>query len=278
LGLYAFEEDELIHASFAKPETVYRCPDCFGPLKKRTGKIKLPHFYHIKTARACRLYSKTEYHLLAQIQLQKKFPEGTLELEKPFAEINRVADVCFEKEKLVFEIQCSPLTEKEAEMRIQDYRSIGYETVWLLDDRRYNKWSVRPAEEFLRQHNAYYISIREGLASKTYDQFEILSEGQRVKRSKQMEIDLKKIYRKTIRAWSEELYPKQIIQLNTTLYFQGDRLYRAMHDHSLAMLRWRTLEKHSLKTNRKATKLSTWFRNKIGKFYVILLEKLINKY
>jgi competence protein CoiA len=268
MALYAVNDDDLIHAADAEPGKIYWCTDCFGPVKKRGGRRRFDHFYHLKTSPSCRLYSKTEDHLMAQLQLQKKFPEGTLQLEKPFIKINRVADVCWEKEKIVFEIQCSQLSEKEAEMRIQDYRSIGYETVWLLDDKRYNKRVIRPAEDYLRKRSTYYLSIRRGVS---YDQFEVFSEGRRVKRGKEMPVDLQKICRGPKKSFSEELFPKQIAQLDTHQYFHGDRLFRAHQNHRLTMLRWRTLEIQAIQPK----KSTSWFRRYIAGPYVNFLERML---
>jgi len=277
MALYAVDDDDLISAGSAEPGKIYWCLDCFGPVKRRRGKSWLPHFYHLKPAPQCRLYSKTEDHLLAQIQLQKLFPEGVLQIERPFLKIHRVADACWEREKIVFEIQCSPLTEKEAEMRIGDYRSAGYEVVWLLDDRRYNKRIARPAEEYLRRRATYYLSIRRRLTSVYYDQFELFREGQRVKKGRPMPIDLRNIRRMPKVHFQEELFPKQIIQLSCVKYFYGDRMHRALQNHRLLMQNWRALEIHLAKASRRPTKLQLWLRRHIAIPYSSLLGKLIRQ-
>lgn len=188
MAFYAVDQDDMIHASDATPDKVYHCLDCFRPVKKRKGKWKFAHFYHLKSSPSCRLYSKSEDHLVAQMELQKMFPPGDIQLEKPFSQINRIADAFLEKEKIVFEIQCSPITEKEVEMRIRDYGTLGYKVIWLLDDKRYNKRMCRPAEIYLRERLTYYISIKQ---LKIYDQFEIFSEGKRIKKGQPFFIDLR---------------------------------------------------------------------------------------
>lgn len=272
MAFFAVDDDDLIDAAAAEPGKIYWCSDCFGPVKLRRRKRGLVHFYHLKTAPTCRLYSKTEDHLLAQLQLQKIFPEGVLQLERPFIKINRVADLCWENEKIVFEIQCSQLTEKEAEMRIRDYRSIGYETIWLLDDKRYNKRVIRPAEDYLRKRGAYYLSIR---ASKVYDQFEIYSEGRRVKRGKAMPVDLQKICRKPKKNFDPALFPKQILQLDAPQYFYCDRLFRAHQNHTLAMLRWRALEIQVEEAARKPNPIRLWLRRYLICPYLQFLQFLL---
>ncbi len=275
MALYAVDDADLIHAGHAEPGKVYWCLDCFGPVKKRRGKKPFPHFYHLKPSPQCRLYSKTENHLLAQIQLQKFFPEGVLQIERPFIEIGRVADICWEQEKIVFEVQCSSLTEKEAEMRISDYRSTGYEVVWLLDDKRYNRRVARPGEEYLRRHSAYYLSIQRGLNSKYYDQFEIFARGLRVKKGNPMPVDFRKIRLMPRKTFPENLFPKQIIQLSCIKYFHGDRLHRALQNHILTMQNWRALEIHFAKTT--PSKLKQWLRRHIFAPYLAFLEKLIRQ-
>lgn len=273
MALYAVDDDDLIYAGEAEPGKIYWCADCFGPVKRRRGKNWLPHFYHLTSAPQCRLYSKTEDHFLAQIQLQKIFPEGVVQLERPFIQINRVSDACWESEKIVFEVQCSPMTEKEAEGRIRDYQTIGYDVVWLLDDQRYNKRVLRPAEEYLRRQNTYYISIRQGWSSECYDQFEVFSEGRRAKKGKRMKIDLQKIARTPKKPFNPDLFPKQITQLNAPVYFHGSRMQRALQGHLLTMQYWRGLEIQFEVKKRRPSKLKKWF----VKPYLALLNRLIRR-
>lgn len=277
MSLYAVDDDDLISACEAEPGKIYWCVDCFGPVKRRRGKSWLPHFYHLNSAPTCRLYSKTEDHFLAQIQLEKQFPKGAIQLERPFIKINRVADACWEREKIAFEIQCSPITEGEVEGRERDYQSIGYEVVWLLDDKRYNKRVLRPAEESLRKRNAYYICIQRGLTSECYDQFEVFAEGKRLKRGKSMRIDLQKIRRLDKKIFSEEAFPKQITQLRLNLYFQGSRMERALQGHPMTMQYWRGLEIQLGTKKKKSNRLKMWFSRHIGRPYLFLLNQLIKR-
>lgn len=181
----------------------------------------LAHFYHLKAAPSCKFYSKSENHLIAQLELEKKFPKGEVLLEKPFAQINRIADACWEKEKIIFEIQCSMISEKEAEMRLADYRSIGYEVVFLLDDNCFNRWILRPAEKFLRQRGAYFLLTRGGIV---YDQFELFFENKRVKRGQALLIDLQRPFFSKSQRLDEALFPKQLIERKAKRYFCKDAL------------------------------------------------------
>ncbi len=274
MPLYALDNDDLIHAPDAEAGKIYSCADCFCAVKKRSGTRRFPHFYHLKSPPSCRLYSKTEEHMLAQIQLRQLFPKGELQLEKSFPQIDRIADACWEKEKIVFEVQCSQLTEQEAKRRIQDYRSLGYETIWLLDDRRYNRPVARPAEIFLRKHAAYYISIRKGLASFYYDQFEIFQEKRRIQKGRPMAVSLQKVYRIQQKILSKEYFPKQIIDLNTSCYMKADRLYRAFHAQPLAMLQWRALEIQANALPKKLAWLGRMFQKYIALPYFHFLDRI----
>lgn len=277
MALYAVDEEDLLYAGDADPKKTYWCLDCFGPVKRRRGKHHFYHFYHLRSAPTCRLYSKSEDHLLAQLQLQKSFPEGIIEIERPFLKINRVADACWEAEKVVFEIQCSPLTEKEGEMRIKDYRSVGYEVVWLLDDKRYNRRKARPAEEFLRKHSTYYLSIQKGLYSKHYDQFEIFSEKRRVKKGKPLFLDLKKIKAAPIQIFDPKIFPDQIVQLNCRKHFAGDRLDQALKNRAGYMPYWRSLEKELIRVVKPPSKLKRWLLKHWKNPYKIFLHFLIRR-
>ena len=270
MALYAVDDDDLIYAGHAEAGKIYWCLDCFGPVKKRRSRHWLPHFYHLAASPQCRLYSKTEEHLLAQIQLQKLFPEGALQIERPFSPISRIADLCWESEKVVFEIQCSPIAEEEAAARMRDYRGAGYEVVWLLDDRRYNKKLGRPTEEYLRGVSTYYMTIKQGIV---YDQFEVFSEGQRVKKGKRMPIDLRKIRHMPNVSFSEELFPKQIAKMRCARYFVGDRIHRALQNHWLAMQNWRGLEIQHGRAKKKISKWRRWLQRYVIKPYLSRLSR-----
>lgn len=274
MALYAIDNDDLIHANVAESDKIYWCLDCFGPVKRRKGKWRFPHFYHTHPARGCRLYSKSEDHLVAQIELQRRFLKGAVQIERPFIQIGRVADACWEQEKIVFEIQCSLITEKEVELREHDYRSIGYDVVWLLDDKRFNQRICRPAEIILRKRCCYFLSIKR---FQVYDQFEIFSDGKRVRKSRDFSINLTQALTAPDRDFSKKLFPKQIVELQCNRHFYNDRLSRALA-FPLAMLRERTLELQLESQKRKSKKISLWFRKYIAAPYIRWLENTLKEY
>ncbi len=284
MALYAVDEDDLILAAHAERGKNYFCVECFAPVRVRRGKDRFPHFYHIASSPRCRLYSKSEDHLRVQIELQKIFPEGALQIERPFLEIGRVADLCWEDRKIVFEIQCSPLEPKEAESRIGDYRSSGYRAVWLLDDRRYNRRIVGPAEELLRGHACYFVRIRQGLESIYYDQFEVLAAGKRVRRGFRMKIDLQKPFDVPRRVWEEGHLPRQALRLGSQspLYFRGDRIHKALLSFkiptiAIAMQNWIFLERHYAVLTKKTGAVREWLKRWIERPYSIFLIRLLQR-
>lgn len=257
---YAVDEDHLIHVSDAETGKTYWCHECFGPVKKRRGGSCTFHFYHLKNGPSCRLFSRAQNHFLAQKQLQRLLPE--CELEKPFLHIVRVGDCVWEKEKVVFEIQCSPIQENEVLQRVSDYKSMGYDVIWLLDDQRYNKKTLRPAEKLLRAHSCYYLRIKETTLPICYDQFEIFEKDKRVRKGQEFSIDLRKILYTPQKELSPDLHPKQVLALRSNRYFYNDRLYRSLKKAD-SIPYWIELEK-------KIEKKQRWLR----RFFQFLLKRI----
>ncbi|HSX25489.1 MAG TPA: competence protein CoiA family protein [Chlamydiales bacterium] len=280
MALYACDEDDIIHASAAEPKKVYWCLECFANVKVRRGKNHLHHFYHLQASPKCRLYSKSEDHMCAQIDLQKIFPEGAIQLERPLITINRVADVCWETEKIVFEIQCSLLNPAEAASRIRDYKSAGYDIVWLLDDRIYNRKVLRPAEELLRTHWSYYFHFGRNSPSTFYDQFEAFGHGKRAKKGRKLLVDLQKVRKSPPQAF-KETFPKQIIlrSSNQSKYLFGDRIYWALKSFKslplkLLMENWRMQETYAGQKEIEPNRLALWLKKRFFWPYLRLLEKI----
>lgn len=171
MPLYALNEGHWQHISEALKGGRYRCPECDCPFIVKKGVKTAPHFAHKKTMRNCRLFSRGENHMLAKKFLESLFADKNPILERPFPSIRRIADICIESEKLIFEVQCSAIPKSQAKKRMRDYSSIGYRLLWILDDARYNKRILRPEEETLREHGALFLSVKKGIL---YEQREIL--------------------------------------------------------------------------------------------------------
>lgn len=271
MAFFAVDEDDLIYACDATTGKIYWCLECFCPVKKRIG--KRPHFYHLKARPSCRLYSKAENHLLAQLEIQKQFPSGEILIEKPFRDIRRVADACFEKRKIIFEIQSSPITENEVEKRNADYRSIGYETIWFLDDKRYNQRFLRPAESYLRTHGAYYFTIQKGMFTGFYDQFEIFFERKREIKGRALRLNIQKIFERPPLFFDPKMIPEQIVNLKTNVYLEGDRLHTTLQNRESTLLRWHALERQIAINKKKKFKWSQFLKKYVLDPYLKLLDR-----
>ena len=168
MQLYALEEERPILAHEAKKQKNYRCPECLNPLRLREGPRRQAHFYHLKTQTLCRQHHKSLAHLRLQLLLSRRLAGSRI--ERPYPQIGRIADVSWESEKIIFEIQCSPISLNEAKERCRDYKRLGLNVVWILHDRQFNKKTVSEAEAFLRTQPCYFVSDREIF----YDQFDIV--------------------------------------------------------------------------------------------------------
>lgn len=175
-----------VTASAALKQTRYFCPECSSPVQLRSGPHRQAHFYHVQPVSACTQHKKTEEHLgLQLLLLESRLNE--MSIEKPFPAIRRIADIAWETRKIVFEIQCSPITVEEAKQRCSDYRSIGWDIVWILSDRRFNKKKLGAAEQFLRQQTSYFSAWSK--SPLIYDQWEILDKFRRVSKGHRIAID-----------------------------------------------------------------------------------------
>ncbi len=226
MALYAYDEDGLlVYSGDAEKRQGYYCYECHLPVRVRKPFRRIPHFYHRKLSPSCRQYGKSQDHLLAQLALQKLLPGAVL--EKPFRDIFRIGDVVWEPHKLVFEIQCSHISRSEVEARALDYQKVGYQVVWILDDRIFNRKVARPAEQWMRQGACYYASLR-GESPVYYDQFEIYSKEQKVYRGQRLRVHLDRPYQMTGLSWDAEVTPTQVAQRRDPLYFEGDLCHRAL--------------------------------------------------
>lgn len=176
MQFYALEGNHPILASLAQKQKDYCCPECYQIVRVRSGPHRKIHFYHTKTQRLCRQHKKSLTHLNIQWLLYSLLPSGEVFLEYRFPQIGRIADVYWKKEGIVFEVQCSPISQQEAAERCRDYESLGLIPVWLLHDRRFNRRFCSAAELFLRKRLCYFTNGKGFF----YDQIETLQKGRRV--------------------------------------------------------------------------------------------------
>lgn len=189
MQFYALDGQNLIRIAEAKKGRDYFCPECHAPVRARGGLHRQDHFYHPRAPLHCRQAGKTLAHLQIQEFLRRLFPPDEIAIERPFPEINRIADAVWEKEKLVFEVQCSGISLTEAKERCHDYERAGYFPIWILYDKKFNKRRLTEAELYLRGRACYFSKG----AGSIYDQTEILSGAIRKSKGVPFAIDLRQV-------------------------------------------------------------------------------------
>jgi len=153
------EQGEIVCADEALHRVDYMCPECFSTVRLRRGEERVAHFFHKKEQSPCRLRHKDGAHRCVQLWLMRRLGERKCTMERPFVEINRVADVVFHPHKVVFEIQLSPIDEQTARQRTGDYWSIGYHVIWLLHAREFGKKRASCFERGLFAVPHYFIDV-----------------------------------------------------------------------------------------------------------------------
>lgn len=172
-------------------------------LKSRPLTTRLQHF-------------KSVAHLKIQLHLKSLIP-GSL-LEKSFPSIGRIADVVWEEKKIVFEIQCSPISKEEVQSRCQDYESLGYTPVWILYSQRFNRKKLSETEKFLRKRVCFFAD-----GFKIYDQFEVIQGRKRLFRGLPLPVEL---HKPLLPALSLENPILAISERSWPISFEGDLLDR----------------------------------------------------
>lgn len=178
MQLYAFDQkQEVISAKTAVKHINYSCLECKTKVRKREGPYRQPHFYHLDPPLSCRQHQKGLIHLQLQAYFLKHLPIDDCVLEYRFPTIQRIADVAWLSQKIVFEIQYSPISGQEVIERNQDYAKIGWKVVWILHDHRYNKVRLSLAELVLLQASHFFTNMDEQGKGIIYDQFQICYKG-----------------------------------------------------------------------------------------------------
>jgi competence protein CoiA len=227
MQLVALEQTRPVLAAHALKGQEYTCPECRLPLKVRSGPHRQTHFYHLSRPTRCKQHQKSIEHLHLQLYLAALRSDA--EIECPFPEIGRIADVVWKEEKLVFEVQCSPISQEEAMSRIQDYNSVGYEVIWLLHERSFNKLRLSAAEECLRERGCYFTNIDKLGKGEIYDQFEILKAGRRLFKGPPLEVQISTIT--SLPPIPDLSLPQQAVKRvkGWVRFTGGDLLFRLLH-------------------------------------------------
>lgn len=166
MQLYANHQDgQLFSAWEAQKKIDYVCLECGGKVRLRGGNRRHLHFYHTNATRDCRQNGKSLVHLQIQKRLLEDLGSGSCYLERHFPEIRRIADVCWEEEKVIFEVQCSSIDQAEIEARNHDYASLGYTVVWVFHQKRFKEVG------FLEPSPFYFTDINEDGEGMIYDSY-----------------------------------------------------------------------------------------------------------
>lgn len=160
----------LLNAQTAKRGQAYQCPECQATVRVRGGRLRQLHFYHAGPTH-CKLSGKSPTHLQIQLALQKMLAPQTVFLEHRFPQIGRIADLFWPDQKLVFEVQVSPISADEVYERNLDYQQIGLQVVWVLHDHHFNRSRLCSAEAYLRHMPHYFTNINASGRGIFYDQY-----------------------------------------------------------------------------------------------------------
>jgi len=232
MQIFGLDGNLPISALRAERQKIYLCPECRSPLRIRGGPHRQIHFYHLRNQRSCRLHEKGPIHLHIQKYLHSLLEGSTMEMAYP--SIGRIADVAWPSQSLIFEIQCSPISFKEAEERCKHYKSLKLTPVWVLHDRRFNKKLLSPAEKFLRENVCCYFTNMDGEGRGCiYDQFECIQDFRRIFKGRPLTTDLS--YPKHILNVDQEKKFPFLIRKRIQLwpkYFKGDLFDRCLGENS----------------------------------------------
>lgn len=226
------ENDQVVFAHQADKGQDYFCMECKGALRLRGGIHRQKHFYHLQPPRECRQNGKSMEHLQVQCKV-KELLGGDCALELPFPSIGRIADCVWMSKKVVFEVQCSPITQEEVSRRNADYASVGYRTVWLLHDIRFNQLRLSAAELWLRGHPHYFTNIDAAGDGGIYDQYDLAERGRRQRILEPSFINLKELY---VDVGHDLPDPLRRRHENWLLGFGGDWVRRAADEETRCCL------------------------------------------
>ncbi len=174
-------------------------------------------------------------HKKIQQTLLNLLPYNEARLEVNFPSIRRKADLFWYDKKIIFEIQCSPISLEEAQSRNSSYTSLGLSICWILHSKCFNKEHLTPAEIFLREGSCYYTNI--GFPGPLfYDQYDILISSKRIFKSEPKSIDLSVVYRKQASLINHSSYFKRTL-CKRKFYFKGDLLFLAQSKEQRRIIR-----------------------------------------
>ena len=227
MQLYALNaETKVICALQAKKHVDYFCPECEEIVRLRGGMHRRDHFFHLLPSAQCKQSQKSLIHLQLQHHLFHLLPQTECFLEYRFPTIKRIADVVWKPRNLIFEIQCSPISASEIASRNSDYESQGYQVIWILHDKRFNKRKTTAAEHFLQRFPHYYTNIDVEGRGCIYDQFALFDRGIKKYWQKPLVVSLNLPFRLYGSVSPKAALPNKVLSRmkEWSLFFSGDLL------------------------------------------------------
>jgi len=288
MQLFALDQNKkLVPAGYASRQYDYQCLECEAIVRVRAGAHRRVHFYHLKNATGCSLHQKSMEHIQVQSFLFEILPPRDCTLEQPFPEVKRIADVAWFSQKLVFEIQCSPISALEVQSRNEDYQKCGYQVVWILHEQTFNQRRLSAAEQFLGDSPHYFTNMNEDGEGMIYDYYALIEANRRTHRLAHFAVQLNQPYR------YPEVSPKVIpikemakrVQ-SWNFYFSGDLfdLFSKKEDfakHEAYFAEIYRMEQQAFSKIPKPQPVSNFY-NFIDRFlirpYLLLLQIFIEKH
>ncbi len=140
-------------------------------------------------------YINNRLHLAVQMSIKAMFPEGSVFLEQRFK--GHIADIYWPEKKIVFEVQCSPISYEAAKKRTEDLEKLGLTVIWILHQKTFNKKHLSPSElYFVKQRRSYYTNLSQAGEGWVFDQEEAISDFKRLAKSPPRELDLSELLHK----------------------------------------------------------------------------------
>lgn len=274
MQLYALDGHLPLSASGAEKGKSYTCPECGSLVRLRGGPSRQTHFYHLRVSKYCRQNQKSLEHLHLQLKLLDLLGEGEGQIECPFEGIGRIADVAWHTQKIVFEVQCSPISLKEVEERIFDYQRAGYTILWILHDKQFNKNQLSASEHLLRKNPCYYTNIDKMGEGVVYDQFEVLRDYRRVFKGPPLSVNPIEISLIPKITPPDKLFPKIILErLSTWKWFaKGDLLHRLLKEGNFSSAAKKMADLESFHSRGKISAKRLPLGALLAKIYLFLLD------
>lgn len=265
MQLHALDQFKHVISAFrAEKRTNYFCLECQQIVRLRKGPHRQPHFFHIEPVLSCRQHQKGAAHLQLQNYFFQKLPAGDCQLEYAFPSIGRIADVVWHSEKMIFEIQCSPISAEEALSRNRDYETLGWKVIWILHDNRYNKVRMSSVEMALRPFPHYFSNMDASGQGFIYDQFDLCHQGIRFGRLLPLPVQVREFTLADV--LGNEGFPLDLLKqraLHWPQFFSGDLMSLFLNEKSSHWFRsWKLESPYLMKAIAKEKEWTAkWRRN-----------------